>query len=260
MEFRPLIADIYFCRRIGAAVALMLSLAMAPALADGLSSGLSEDTIAIDSSFTGTTLTVFGAVEPGAPHSDVAVVVRGPGETMTVRRKARLLGLWINRHKSRLEAMPGYYFAASTRPLERMASAGTRTRYQLGLASIRPAAASTKSNPETAIYTAAAVREETLAGIYGEDGSGVQFLSPTLFRASIPVPADAPRGTYTATVYLLKDGGVAASRTTPFHVDQTGLERQLNAFAHHAPFAYGLGTVAMALSLGWLSSLAFRKR
>jgi uncharacterized protein (TIGR02186 family) len=74
------------------------------------------------------------------------------------------------------------------------------------------------------------------------------------------VPADAPRGQYTAEVYLFKNGVVMSAQSTPLFVDQIGLERRLYNFAHSRSLIYGLATVTMALLLGWLSSLLFRQR
>ena len=88
---------------------------------------------------------------------------------------------------------------------------------------------------------------------------GVEFLSETLFRAHVPVPAGVPRGQYNVEVYLFRDG--------------TGDQRAVDAAVHRpdragaapvqfrarSPLAYGLPTVLMAMLLGWLSSLLFRR-
>ena len=67
------------------------------------------------------------------------------------------------------------------------------------------------------------------------------------------------RGEYTAEVYLFEGGNMISAQVTPFYIDQTGLERQLFNFAREWPLIYGTSAVAMALMLGWLSSLFFRQ-
>ena len=127
--------------RIAGLLAALLALPAAPARADDLVSGLSQDQIEITSNYTGTDLVVFGAIESRnqtispAPR-DVVVVVRGPDVTMTVRQKDRVAGLWINRHEVTLTGMPGYYYLASTRPLDKIADKAVLARYQLGLANL----------------------------------------------------------------------------------------------------------------------------
>jgi uncharacterized protein (TIGR02186 family) len=249
--------------------ALRLALAIAAAApqtaaAADLVSGLSQDQIEITSNYTGTDLVVFGAIEhretdaPNA-HYNVIVVLRGPEVDMTVRQKARTAGLWINRHEVTLKGMPGYYYAASTGPLDRITSSSILERYELGVPNVEPTAYTVHTATEAQVYTDAAIRAEARQGFYKEAPDGVEFLSNSLFRVRVPVPAGVPRGQYTAEVYLFQNGNVLSAQSTPLFIDQTGLERQLFGFAHSWPLAYGIATVAMALMLGWMSSLVFRR-
>ena len=226
---------------------------------DDLVSGLSQDVVEISSTYTGTDLTVFGAIErPGeAAKGDIVVVVRGPDAAMTVRRKDRFAGIWINNARARLIGLPSYYFLASTRPLEQIAPGDTLRRYDLGLDNLRPETA--LSDGAIMPYVRALVRAETKKGLYSQDSAGVEMLSPTLFRVRVPVPAAVPRGSYVVQVYLFRDGTVVSAQSTPLYVDQTGFERRIYDIAHEWPLSYGFLTVLMAVLLGWISSLFFRR-
>ena len=107
-------------------------------------------------------------------------------------------------------------------------------------------------------FRQAALRHLIKDKLYTETG-GVEFLSETLFRAHVPVPAGVVRGQYKVEVYLFRDGEVQSAQSTPLFIDQTGLERRLYNFAHNQPFGYGLAAVAMAVIMGWISSLLFRR-
>ncbi len=97
-------------------IALLFLFGLSPAFADeNLVSGLSQDTIEIRSNYNGAEITVFGAVErPQTAKPDIVVVVRGPERDMRVLRKERVAGIWINRDRVLLHAMPSYYFVAGT--------------------------------------------------------------------------------------------------------------------------------------------------
>src|SRR5215470_12684567 len=102
-------------------LALLLALAGAPARSADIVSGLSTDLIQITSSFTGTDFVIFGAIDPPrtpavAAVQDLVVVIRGPTLDMTVRRKERILGVWVNTEQVEFSGLPGYYFLASTKP------------------------------------------------------------------------------------------------------------------------------------------------
>ena len=95
--------------------------------------------------------------------------------------------------------------------------------------------------------------------LYLQQEDGVEFLSGTLFRVRVPVPSTAPRGTYVADVYLLRGGKVIDQRSSDLIIDQIGIERRLYDFSRNMPLLYGVATVLMAMLLGWLSSLLFRR-
>lgn len=231
-----------------------------PAFAEeNVTSLLSQDYLQINSTFTGSELTVFGAVQnpsPGGMH-DVVVVVRGPETLMTVRRKDRIAGLWINNARAKLW-LPSYYFIAATRALSSIADEDTLGRYELGLSSLKPEVMA--SDGDVTPYTAALVRSEKGAGLYVQHEDGVEMQNATLFRVHVPIPASVPRGSYDVEVYLFRDGNVVSAQSTPFYVDQAGFERRLFDFAHGWPLFYGVCTVLMAILLGWGSTLFFRSR
>jgi uncharacterized protein (TIGR02186 family) len=239
---------------------LALVLLAAPAMAEEtLSSGLSQDYLQITSTFTGSELTVFGAVENPAPGEtrDIVVVVRGPDTLMTMRRKDRIAGLWINNARAKMW-LPAYYFVTATRPLRAIADADTLQRYELGLDNLRAEVVASDGAAEP--YIASLVRAEKRAGLYIQSDAGVEMQSATLFRVHVPIPAAVPRGSYDVAVYLFRDGEVTAAQSTPFYVDQAGFERRVFDFAHTRPFAYGVFTVLMAVALGWASMFLFRNR
>ncbi|HVT26193.1 MAG TPA: TIGR02186 family protein [Rhizomicrobium sp.] len=251
-------------KRRAALFAASLFFSAGAAQADDLVAGLSQDIIQITSNYNGTDIVAFGAIEnmnvmTAAGPLDIVVAVRGPNADITVRKKERVAGIWLNNHGVVMRGIPGYYYVASTRPLSAIAPEDTLKRYELGLDLVEPSSTTARTPEIAEPYRQALVRHKLIEGLYNENAGGVEFLSPTLFRARVPVPADVPRGQYNVQVYLFRDGNVVSAQSTPLYVDQTGLERRLFNFAHQEPLAYGLSTVLMAAALGWLSSIVFRR-
>ena len=235
------------------------------ASAQDLVSGLSTDLIQINSQFNGTAIVLFGAIDidPTTPtkDQDLVIVIRGPPVDMTVRRKERLFGLvWINRSQVQLSGMPGYYFLASTRPLDDIASLATLQRFRLGTANIDATVRGTRDPAEVSAFRSAAVRDLKREHLFWESPTGIDFLSRTLFRAQIPIPAAVPPGEYRAEVYLFRGGQVVSAQSSPLFVDKTGFERQVYNYAYQASFAYGFATVMMALLFGYAGFFIFRYR
>jgi uncharacterized protein (TIGR02186 family) len=236
-----------------------LLLVAAPARAEDLVSGISQDIIQITSNYTGTAIVVFGAIEQaqGAQGRNIVVVVRGPDEPMTVRRRDRIAGVWVNNDAAKFEGLPAYYYLASTEPVSRIAPPQALARYGIGLQSLTPTAIGSHHDPEP--FRQAAIRYHRRAGLYAESPGSIDFLSETLFRTRVPVPAGVTRGQYNVEVYLFRDGEVVSAQSTPLFVDATGLERRLYNAAHDAPLSYGLACVFMSMLLGWISYVLFRR-
>src|SRR5271163_5213469 len=90
----------------GVLVVLSLLCRGSAARAEGLVADLSSHLIAITSGFTGTSVVLFGATDgPG----DVIAVVRGPERGMTVWRKGKVAGIWVNAEAVTFAGVPSFY-------------------------------------------------------------------------------------------------------------------------------------------------------
>jgi uncharacterized protein (TIGR02186 family) len=228
--------------------------ALAAAGDQPLVTDLSSHLIAITSSFTGTELLVFGAVDEAG---DIVVVIRGPAGPLLVRRKERVGGIWINNRSLRFDNVPAFYAVAANRPLAEIGTPGLLGRLQIGAENLRLAPARVDEELDT--WRTALIRNKQKQELYPPDVNPVAFLGQKLFRARIELPATVPVGTYRAEVYLIRGDRVVAAQATPLFVDKQGSEQAVYDFAHQQPLVYGLGAVAIALAAGWLAALAFRR-
>jgi uncharacterized protein (TIGR02186 family) len=87
----------------------------------------------------------------------------------------------------------------------------------------------------------------------------VTFLTPTLFRATIKLPAEAPVGTYDVDVRLFADNIALARANSALEVVKVGIEAFIASAAQNHGILYGLFTTLMALATGWFASIVFRR-
>ena len=85
------------------------------------------------------------------------------------------------------------------------------------------------------------------------------FLTPTVFRVAIPLPADAPTGSYAIDVKLFADGDLVARTTSALEVIKAGFEQYVADAARDHGLLYGIATTLMALLIGWFASVVFRR-
>lgn len=246
-----------------------------PADSAVVSAALTETNVRVNSDFRGDRIVLYGAVfDPQARPSDVVVIVRGPEQPVRIARKSRVAGLWVNSRPVVFQGAPGFYIAASTRPLDDIARFGVLRRLEAGvdhLAINAPAEQRTESRygvqdvvvsrlgADYLDWRNAVVRLKTAQHLYDVNEHGVRFVDKGLFRAEIPLPAQAPIGRYDVRILLFQNGQPVSQKTRTLTVEKVGVERGLYLWAHRRPWSYGLAAMAFALAAGWAASSAFRR-
>jgi uncharacterized protein (TIGR02186 family) len=88
---------------------------------------------------------------------------------------------------------------------------------------------------------------------------GVEFLSPTLFKAKLAVPANVPIGKHTAHAFLFRQGEFLNAQFAEMRVQKIGFEQFTYDLAHKNGLLYGIIAVLVAVATGWLASVVFGK-
>jgi uncharacterized protein (TIGR02186 family) len=211
---------------------------------------------------------LFGSIErlPGDPPRrggyDIIATVTGPRQNLVTFRKDRVLGIWVNVDSRVFDNAPAYLAVLANRPLETITNPETLRRLQLGLANVvllqRAAVTIADSAPDDP-FRLAFLKLRQKQRLYREATNDLTFLTPSLYRASIPLPAEAPVGNYAVDVRLFVDGAPIARTNSAFEVYKSGFEQLLTSAARDYGFLYGLSTVMMALLTGWFASVVFRR-
>jgi len=100
---------------------LLMILAI-PANAEEIVLGLSQDEVAITANFDGDDILIFGAIKrdkpaPSDAQLGIIVTVAGPDVPVTVRRKDKRLGIWVNAEAVEIDVAPSFYAVATNLPL-----------------------------------------------------------------------------------------------------------------------------------------------
>jgi uncharacterized protein (TIGR02186 family) len=219
---------------------LMVLLLPSAAGAATLSSDLSSREIAIRSNFNGTSLLLFGSKNTSLKEGpvDIIAVVHGPEQPMTIYRKVRMAGVWVNSRPVRFHNVPGFYAVASNRRLTDIAGAEYLRRENIGPDNLVLLSVEDVSVGELQALRKAIVANRTSAGLYETRQDAVTFPSGDLFR-----------------------GGKEIGRTsTILTVGKQGLEQWLYTVSRDRPFAYGLAAILLAVTAGWTAAAVFRRR
>ena len=244
---------------------VMLALLLAlPANAEEVVAGLSQNRVAITANFDGSEILIYGAVkrQAPAPVSDgplqVIVTVAGPLEPITVRRKSRQLGIWVNTSAVDVDAAPSFYAINTSGPFSDVLLDVEDLRYHVSIPRAIRSVGAPMDVADSSSFTDALIRIRQSAELYQVNENTVEISEETLFDTSITLPANLTEGEYTARIYLTRGGQVVDEHETVIHVQKVGLERWVYNLAHQRPLIYGILSLAIAIAAGWLASAAFR--
>lgn len=239
---------------------------LVPAQGQRLAGALTERQIAVNSDFSGQTLTLFGNVEPLTGEAgtavegpfQVVVVVTGPAQDRVARLKANRFFMWQNTESVTFRNFPSFKWVLASARLDEIASKDVLKANHILLGSFDDhVMASGNGNVDE--FRAALVRLMSEKGLFGTNELGVVFQSSTLYSARITLPGDVPNGNFLAETYLFKNGEVIARKAEGFSVGKAGFERLIGDAARNDPLLYGLTCVCLAVFTGWLGGVIFRR-
>lgn len=233
---------------------------------ENLIAALSNTQLIITSDYTGSSLAVFGTIEPDAQtvprvgSYDIVITIRGPLQALTVREKSSLGFVWLNREQQKFPNAPAYLGVLSSRPIADITSDALRKRFKIGLDAIIGAPDFTNDrDSRDEPFRQALLRLKKQDNLYLQNEKGVLFLTPSLFKASVYIPATAPPGNYDVEVALFVDNALLSRHFNNFELIKSGFEQQVGDIAREWSFSYGLATALLAVMFGWLANVLFRR-
>lgn len=235
----------------------------AAAAEERIIAGLSQTHVSITTDFSGSEIFIYGAIAREAPRPktwppDIIVAVTGPSQPVIVRKKDRRFGIWVNGPGVQVDAAPSFYAVATTGPFRDVISWTDDLRYKVGLDQIVRLIGTPRDFEYPEEYRQAAIRLRRNAGLYVELRGAVKVIDETLFETRIRLPANLVEGDYSARVFLLRNKNVIDVFESSIEVRKVGLERWIYVMAQEHGAIYGMLSILVALTAGWLASAAFR--
>ena len=245
-------------------MAVLLLLAL-PATADEtIVAGMSQNRVSITADFDGSEILIYGAVKRETPAPtdrgalEVIITVEGPSTPVTVRRKGRVAGIWVNTDSVLVDLAPSFYAVATTGPLNHILSDTDNLRYGITIERVIRAVGITEEADKAGEFLLGLLRVRTNEGRYRVLQGRVELTEETLFRTDVILPANLTEGEYKVRLFLLREKRVIATQERVIGVRKEGLERFIFNLAQQQPLLYGLISLAMAALAGWGASAAFR--
>ncbi|WP_434621908.1 TIGR02186 family protein [Tabrizicola sp. M-4] len=241
----------------------MAALMALPAMgSEGIVAGMSQNRVSITASFDGSEILIYGAVKRDAPAPEgpmeVIITVEGPATPVTIRKKDRRAGIWVNTESVEVDAAPSFYAVATTGPLRSILTETEDLRHRISLPRVIRAVGAATEAGDPADFIDAMQRIRLNEGRYRVLQGGVEFTEQTLFRSDIVLPSNLTEGEYRVRIFLTREGRVVDAQDRVIGVRKEGLERFVFNLSREKPWAYGILSLVLAAFAGWAASAGFR--
>ena len=223
---------------------------------------VSQHEVQVRQGFRGTELLLFGAIltpegSRAGQDYDIVVVLKGPTQSIVLREKQRIAGIWVNAASTEFRSAPTCFAVASSRPIKKIVDEKTAAIYELGLPWLQLSPIGAYDPKEQARFSAGLVDLMKREGLYKDDPAGVTVSEQVLYQARIALPSSVQTGTYTAETFAISRGRVVASAISRVEVRKQGFERAVAQFAQTNGFFYGLMAVMLSVGMGFLAGRLF---
>jgi uncharacterized protein (TIGR02186 family) len=242
---------------------LSLALLTDHAQAEEVVLGLSKDRISITTNFDGSEILIFGAIKreeriPSGDPLQVIITVAGPSYPITVRRKEKRLGIWVNIDAVEVDRAPSFYAVHTSGPMNDVLKDIEDLRHKISVDRAIRSVGAPQHIEDSMSFTEALIRIRETSEIYQLRENSVVVEQQTLFRTAVRLPAALTEGDYATRIFLTRGGNVVSIYETTIDVEKVGMERWLFELSRQQPLVYGLMSLAIAIAAGWSASAAFR--
>lgn len=219
--------------------------------------GLGEDEVKITTGFTGDEVRIFGTKPPG---TQPVIIVEGPHRDIVVRRKKKILGIWLNADSMAFKDVPTYYDFAWYETDRKDLDDAFREKEAVGLNYLKIEPKSKRyTQADYKLFKDALIALNQQRGVFSDGVNHVENISDRLFRTSFHFPANIAKGEYKVRAFLLKNRQVIAEQELSLKVSQEGVAADVFSFSEKQSFLYGIFGVLIAALLGWGATQVLRQ-
>jgi uncharacterized protein (TIGR02186 family) len=219
-------------------------------------------TIRIGSFFPGGKITVRAVVPSG---DQVALRILGPREDLSLMRKGRRGGLWMNVQQVHFQDLPKVYLLWSSEPLASLESEGNNREIHLGYLSFLSGTLTNKNPAEKALLLGELIKLKESDNLYHifEGTVRIKPLEKGVWDqadALLELPPKIYPGAYALQLIAFKEGKGRLLHSSILEVKLVGFPGLISNLAHAKALWYGLLAVLIATVSGLLIGIIFSSK
>ena len=219
---------------------------------------LSQENVKISTDFQGAKILLFGAYD-GKKGDDIIVIVTGPKGLVTVQKKEKIFGVWVNTKKVNYINAPKYLSISSNRKIEDILNKKTQKISEIGLNNfnIRIQPGIKVKNEQQ--WRQALTRNMLKSSLWSVNENSVSLNRDALFRSFLELPSNVITGQFEVKILHYRNSKLVSQQINSINVSKSGISAEIYSIAQNYSTLYGVFAVFLAILVGWGSNLVFRK-
>ena len=218
-------------------------------------SKISNEKISISANFEGSNILIYGVINFEEEENNLLIEIIGPQTSNLILKKEKKLGIWINKNTGQNINLPSFYYIAGTNQINDKILKREFKIKGTGINDIID-----EMNKELSLnkYKSEIIDINKKKEKFFEGIKPIELKENILFSTSIDLPSNLIEGNYLTKMHVIKDNMIIYTSETIIEVRKIGIEKWLYTIAYKNPFFYGLLSLFLAISFGWLASEVFR--
>ena len=219
---------------------------------------LSQENVKISTDFQGAKILLFGAYD-GKKGDDIIVIVTGPKGLVTVQKKEKILGVWVNTKKVNYINTPKYLSISSNRKIEDILNKKTQKISEIGLNNLNIRIQPGIKVENEKQWRHALTRNMLKSNLWSINENSVSLNKDALFRSFLKLPSNVITGQFEVKILHYRNSKLVSQQINSINVSKSGISAEIYNIAQNYSTLYGIFAVFLAVLVGWGSNLIFRK-
>ena len=180
---------------------------------------------------------------------------------VTVQKKEKILGIWVNTQKVNYINAPKYLNISSNRDINQILNQKTRKISEIGLnnLNVRIQPGKNISTQNEKEWRKALTRNMLKSKLWSLNENSVALNKDALFRSYLTLPSNVPTGNFNVKILHYRNNKLISKETSTINVLKSGISAEIYNIAQNYSTLYGIFAVLLAVLIGWATNLIFRK-
>ena len=217
---------------------------------------LSQENVKISTDFQGAKILLFGAYD-GKKGDDIIVIVTGPKGLVTVQKKEKILGVWVNTKKVNYINTPKYLSISSNRRIDDILNKKTQKISEIGLNNLKIRIQPGIKVENEGNWRQALTRNMLKSNLWSINENSVSLNKDSLFRSYLELPSNVITGQFEVKILHYRNSKLVSQQINSINVSKKS--RSLTSlFEVHPPTFQWVDNVEVVAPWGYTTTRLFK--